>query len=81
MEARGLGFAFDETPLFTGLDLAVQSGDSVAIVGPNGSGKTTLLRLIVGELNPTQGELWVTETAQSWTPNLGCWTSCGLPRP
>ena len=42
-------------PLFKGLDLSFQAGECVGIVGPNGAGKTTLLRLIMGQLEPTEG--------------------------
>lgn len=40
-----------------GIDLAVERGASVALVGPNGSGKTTLLRLAAGELVPSAGRI------------------------
>jgi len=37
------------------VNLAVERGQTVALVGPNGAGKTTLLRLILGELKPSTG--------------------------
>lgn len=40
-----------------GIDLAVEAGGSLAIVGPNGSGKTTLLRLAAGEIAPQAGRI------------------------
>jgi ATPase subunit of ABC transporter with duplicated ATPase domains len=41
------------------VDLQIAAGDRIAIVGPNGSGKTTLLRLLLGELQPDQGEAYL----------------------
>lgn len=40
-----------------GLNICIQTGESVAIVGLNGAGKTTLVKLICGFLDPTEGEV------------------------
>ena len=45
--------------LFAGIDLAVERGEVVAIMGPSGTGKTTLLRLIGGQLRPQSGRVEV----------------------
>jgi ATP-binding cassette subfamily F protein 3 len=58
LNAQGLSFAYaDQTPLFNDLDLAIQAGDRVCVVGPNGRGKTTLLKVLAGQLQPVAGEL------------------------
>jgi ATP-binding cassette subfamily F protein 3 len=46
---------YDGTAVLSGVSLAIERGDKVALVGPNGAGKTTLLRLLMGELEPMSG--------------------------
>ena len=53
----GVTYAYDGEPLINNFSTEVSRGDRIGIVGPNGSGKTTLLRLILGELQPDQGEI------------------------
>jgi ATP-binding cassette subfamily F protein 3 len=52
---EGLSMAFGPLVLFEDVNLLLQRGERIALVGPNGSGKTTLLRLITGRLAPTRG--------------------------
>ncbi len=42
-------------PVVSNVSLAIERGQTVALVGPNGGGKTTLLKLILGELTATEG--------------------------
>ncbi|WP_129135628.1 ATP-binding cassette domain-containing protein [Luteimonas sp. YGD11-2] len=58
VEARDVSFAFaNGTPLLTGFSTTILRGDRIGLVGPNGSGKTTLLRLLLGQLQPQEGEI------------------------
>ncbi|WP_284141530.1 MULTISPECIES: ABC-F family ATP-binding cassette domain-containing protein [unclassified Virgibacillus] len=59
VQIKQLAFQYEEdaAPLFQGVDLQLQRGDRVAIVGPNGVGKTTLLKTILGKLKPIQGTI------------------------
>lgn len=51
------------------LDLRLPRGAVLAVLGPNGRGKTTLLRLLLGDLNPREGEARLTEAA-AFVPQL-----------
>ena len=46
-------------PIVRDVDLLIQNGERVGIIGPNGSGKTVLLSIMTGEREPDSGTLWV----------------------
>ena len=57
LSATNLGFAFPDRSLFESVNLEVQRGDKIGILGPNGAGKSTMLRILLGQAQPTQGEV------------------------
>jgi ATPase subunit of ABC transporter with duplicated ATPase domains len=63
LEVKHLAKGFGEVPLFKNLNLTVEAGERVAIIGPNGIGKTTLLRTLAGELPPDSGTVKWSENA------------------
>jgi ATP-binding cassette subfamily F protein 3 len=58
VDLRSVSMEFDDNPILAGADLTVLRGERVGVVGPNGAGKSVLLRLIVGEHEPVEGEIW-----------------------
>jgi ATPase subunit of ABC transporter with duplicated ATPase domains len=69
LEAKGLAKGYEKgKPLFRNLDLTIEAGEKVAIIGPNGIGKTTLLRCLEGSLKPDHGSVKWAEKA-----NKGYW--------
>ncbi len=57
LRTRGLGMSYGERMLFADVDLTLERGARVAVVGPNGCGKTTLLRLLLGQETATTGSV------------------------
>ena len=55
--AKGLSKSYGSLEVFTGVDLAIDRGSRVVILGLNGAGKTTLLRLLAGTETPDTGGL------------------------
>lgn len=59
LEGRGLRHSYGPTRVLDGVDLALATGEVVAVMGPSGSGKSTLLHLLAGLLVPDDGEVWL----------------------
>ena len=58
VEFCGLSFSYNkEKPLLTGVDLSVEAGQQIAIVGPTGCGKTTLINLLMRFYEPDGGRI------------------------
>lgn len=61
-----LSFAYPESgaEVLRNVNLTVEAGERIAIIGPNGIGKTTLMRCLAGDLSPTRGRVAWVENAQ-----------------
>uniref|UniRef100_UPI003566F338 ABC-F family ATP-binding cassette domain-containing protein n=1 Tax=Shimia sp. TaxID=1954381 RepID=UPI003566F338 len=55
LQMNAISLTFGGDPVFDGLDLVVQPGDRVALVGRNGSGKSTLMKVMAGLVEPDRG--------------------------
>jgi len=59
LRLNNVSLAFGHRALLAGADLEVFRGERVCLVGRNGEGKSSLLRLVAGESQPDDGEVWV----------------------
>lgn len=59
IDIRGVDFHYGKMPVISGIDLQVEEGEFLGIVGPNAGGKSTLLKLILGLLTPDCGKIQV----------------------
>ncbi len=70
VEAKGLTKGYQDGKfLIEKLNLSIEAGEKVAIIGPNGIGKTTLLRCLAGNLNPDAGSVkWAEKARRGYWP-------------
>ncbi|QOR39535.1 ATP-binding cassette domain-containing protein [Billgrantia diversa] len=57
VELVGVTHRFGDETIIRGLDLEIQRGDRIGLIGRNGAGKTTLLKILLGELEPSEGSV------------------------
>ena len=63
LKIKGVKKAFGDNEVLHGMDLLVQRGERLVIMGPNGIGKSTLLKIVMGQLEADEGEVeWGYET-------------------
>ena len=67
----GLGKSFGGRRLYGNLELLIEGGERVALIGDNGTGKSTLLKCVTGEETPDEGRLWLGPSVKSaYLPQL-----------
>ncbi len=59
LQLKDVALTFGGTPLLTGAELSVSTGERVSVVGRNGSGKSTLLKIAAGLVEPDRGSVFV----------------------
>lgn len=57
IKLTGVNFGYGRNHVLIDIDMAVEEGDFLAVIGPNGSGKTTLIKLMAGLLEPRTGRI------------------------
>ena len=80
LECKGLTRKFNHFFALSNVDLTLERGEIIGLLGPDGSGKTTLIKLINGLLLPTDGQITVngsvpgveTKKIVSYLPERGC---------
>lgn len=56
---EGVTFGYGDRPILDGLDLSVEDGQIVVLLGPSGSGKSSILRLLLGFATPAAGRILI----------------------
>ncbi|MGZ6791562.1 MAG: ATP-binding cassette domain-containing protein [Mycobacteriales bacterium] len=59
LQCRGVDVAYDKVQVLFGVDLDVEQGEIVALLGTNGAGKSTLLKAVSGLVDPAAGSIWL----------------------
>src|SRR5579883_881625 len=59
IELKGVSKSFDSNKVLDNVDLTINRGEALGIIGPSGTGKSTILRIIAGLIEPDAGEIYV----------------------
>jgi polar amino acid transport system ATP-binding protein len=62
LEMQGLSARYGALEVLSDIDLSIERGEVIALIGPSGSGKSTLLRTMIGLTRPTRGRLMLEGT-------------------
>lgn len=65
-----LGYTINNTKVFNCINLEINKGDKIAIIGKNGSGKTTLGKMLIKLIQPTSGEIFYNDIPIEKIPSI-----------
>lgn len=76
IELRNISYFYDEQNILKDINLSINSGETIGIVGHSGVGKSTLINIIAGLLKPNNGEIFVDNVSidnqiEQWQKNIG----------
>src|SRR5207248_1770418 len=70
VELKHVSFGYGADQVLEDISLHLHPGQFAALVGPSGAGKTSLLKLILGTLEPTQGQIFIGGHSNRWQAPL-----------
>ncbi|MGB3693939.1 MAG: ATP-binding cassette domain-containing protein [Spirulinaceae cyanobacterium] len=59
IELKGISKSFGSNVILDNIDLTINTGEALVIIGPSGTGKSTILRIIAGLMAPDSGEIYI----------------------
>ena len=77
LELRGISKSFGAIRALSDVDLSLEPGEVLGLMGDNGAGKSTLVRIMAGNFPPTTGEMRLNGTAGAVPPAARCARATG----